>query len=206
MNFRFYLREYFRYSKSEKAAIRVLSIILLVSCIYPCFMHNAKGDCCVNSFCDTVNIVRNKYDTIPAFKMPEKKYIDILEINSADTNKLKKLRGIGSYYATKIVRYRSRLGGFYSVDQLQDIKMRAGIFEKVKPHIIVDKSLVKKFDIDTISFKNLLRHPYFDYEHVKAIFKIKYDYRGITPEYLLYAKLIDTAMYFKIKPYCVEKK
>ena len=42
-------------------------------------------------------------------------------LNDADTNRLKKVPGIGSHFARKIVQYRDRLGGFYSVNQLLEI-------------------------------------------------------------------------------------
>ena len=44
-----------------------------------------------------------------------------IEINGADTTLLMKIPGIGSYYASRIVRYRERLGGFASAQQLEEI-------------------------------------------------------------------------------------
>ncbi len=54
-----------------------------------------------------------------------KPYIKLkkLDLNSADSTELLQLRGIGPYYAGKIVRYRARLGGvFTSVEQLLEIE------------------------------------------------------------------------------------
>ncbi len=54
-----------------------------------------------------------------------KPYIKLkkLDLNSADSTALLQLRGIGPYYAGKIVRYRARLGGaFTSVEQLLEIE------------------------------------------------------------------------------------
>ena len=45
----------------------------------------------------------------------------VLELNSADTIELQYIRGIGSYYAKQIVRYRQQLGGYYKVEQLREI-------------------------------------------------------------------------------------
>lgn len=45
-----------------------------------------------------------------------------ISVNTADTNLLKKVPGIGSYYARQIIRYRTRLGGFYSTQQLLEIE------------------------------------------------------------------------------------
>ena len=43
-------------------------------------------------------------------------------LNTADTTQLKKVPGIGSYYASEIIRHGQRLGGFVSVDQLDEIE------------------------------------------------------------------------------------
>ena len=45
----------------------------------------------------------------------------MLDLNRADTAELKKIPGIGSGIARLIVNYRQRLGGFYQIEQLQEI-------------------------------------------------------------------------------------
>lgn len=90
-----------------------------------------------------------------------------IDLTLADTTELKKIPGIGSYYANKIVKYRDRLGGFVSTMQLEEI-------EGLPPNItrwftLSDKSSVKKIRINHASFKELIRHPYIDYEQTKDI-------------------------------------
>ncbi|MDO5322228.1 MAG: helix-hairpin-helix domain-containing protein [Bacteroidia bacterium] len=50
-------------------------------------------------------------------------YIDIplLDINSADSAAFDALPGIGPYFASQMVSYREKVGGYTSVDQLMDI-------------------------------------------------------------------------------------
>ena len=55
-------------------------------------------------------------------KVPQRKIIKV-ELNTADSAMLDAVRGIGPYYAKKILRYRELLGGYYSVEQLKEIKM-----------------------------------------------------------------------------------
>ena len=52
-----------------------------------------------------------------------KPYIDIpkLDINKADSAAFDELPGIGPYFASKMVEYRSRLGGYSYKEQLMDI-------------------------------------------------------------------------------------
>ena len=60
-----------------------------------------------------------KKEYVKAFKYPEGTLVDV---NSADTAELKKIPGIGSGIAGGIVRYRERLGGFYALIQLEEVK------------------------------------------------------------------------------------
>ena len=85
----------------------------------------------------------------------------LIEINRADTSQLKKLRGIGSYYAQKIVQYRERLGGFVLIEQLLEIE---GIDEErlllFGAQVEIDDGRVRKIDIRTADQNTLGKHPY----------------------------------------------
>lgn len=90
-----------------------------------------------------------------------------VDINSADTTLLKKIPGIGSYYARKIVNYRERLGGFISVTQIGEIEgLPAGAS---RWFTVEERTNVKKLRINHAGFKELVRHPYLSYEQTKAI-------------------------------------
>lgn len=90
-----------------------------------------------------------------------------IDANEADTTELKRIPGIGSYYARKIVSYRERLGGFVSASQIEEIEgLPAGAsrwFEvESSPHI-------EKIRINHATFKQIVHHPYMSYEQTKAI-------------------------------------
>lgn len=91
-----------------------------------------------------------------------------ISLNMADTTLLKKIPGIGSYNARKIVKYRESMGGFVSVRQIEEIEgLPAGLsrwFENDS-----HETKVRKLRINKASFKELVRHPYLDYEQTKAI-------------------------------------
>ena len=44
-----------------------------------------------------------------------------VDLNAADTSGYKLLRGIGSIYAARIIKYRTMLGGFVEINQLQEV-------------------------------------------------------------------------------------
>ena len=97
-----------------------------------------------------------------------------IELNSADSADLVLCRGIGPSFARRIITYRELLGGFYDKKQLLDIygmdSARYGGFES---QMSADPTLVMKMDINTVEFKEMLRHPYFEFYIVKAIFDYK---------------------------------
>lgn len=83
-----------------------------------------------------------------------------IEINSADSVRLLSIRGIGPYWAKRILRYRTQWGGFYDISQLQSMKgFPDSLFQKIKTQVIVDTNLIQKIAINTISDENLLKHP-----------------------------------------------
>lgn len=100
----------------------------------------------------------------------EVKNIPVLDINQADSTALVALPQIGEVMASRIQRYRSRLGGFVCMEQLYEIKgMDTTRFEAIKPYILLETNEITKININQDEFKALLRHPYLAYEQVKAI-------------------------------------
>ncbi|MCR5710008.1 MAG: helix-hairpin-helix domain-containing protein [Bacteroidales bacterium] len=84
-----------------------------------------------------------------------------LELNSADSAALVTLKGIGPYYARKIIAYRERLGGFVDEDQLMEIEgIDSERFEGLAPQVTVDSTAVRRLDIWHAGDSVLARHPY----------------------------------------------
>lgn len=98
----------------------------------------------------------------------------VVELNSADTVVLKKVPGIGSTFARRIVKYRELLGGFCSVDQLAEVYgIDADRFTALQPWFIADTILIRKLSVNHATFADLLRHPYLNKEQVKAIDRLR---------------------------------
>lgn len=90
-----------------------------------------------------------------------------LPINEADTTELKRIPGIGSYYARKIVNYREKLGGFVSVSQIDEIEgLPAGASRWFE---MATEPRPKQIRVNHATFKQLVRHPYLSYEQTKVI-------------------------------------
>lgn len=94
----------------------------------------------------------------------------VVELNSADTTTLKRLRGIGSVYARRIVRYRASLGGFYSVEQLKEVYgLPEETFQRILPFITIDTARLRLIRINEVDAETLARHPYLNKRKASAI-------------------------------------
>lgn len=94
-------------------------------------------------------------------------------LNSTDTAEWKKIPGIGSSYAERIVKYRNLLGGFASTKQLLEVYgIDNEMFSRISPYIEPDNNL-RKIQINKSEFKELLSHPYLNYKQVQAITNLR---------------------------------
>ena len=98
----------------------------------------------------------------------------VIELNQADTLTLKKIPGIGSTFARRIVSYRELLGGFYTVEQLAEVY---GIDEErynaLHTWFKVDTTCIQPLRVNQLSFKELLRHPYLNTSQVRQIERLR---------------------------------
>lgn len=126
-----------------------------------------------------------------------------IELNSADTNQLKSLPGIGSVFSNRIIKYRNLLGGYVRIDQLKEVY---GISDEtytfIQHNFYIDSSSVQKMKLNKAEYNELLRHPYLQSKHVKAIIqyrKLIGDFKS--PNQLVINHLLTKSELEKIKPY-----
>jgi DNA uptake protein ComE-like DNA-binding protein len=99
----------------------------------------------------------------------QKEQIVSLEINSADSADLLKLR-IPGYLISKILVYREQLGGYSNSFQLLEIyHFPEYIFERIHSTLQVNTSLIQPLGINTKSEEELALHPYLSFKEAKAI-------------------------------------
>jgi len=98
----------------------------------------------------------------------------IIELNSADTTILKKVPGIGSSFASRIVKYRNLLGGFYTISQLGEVYgIDEDKYNSLAPWFRVDISSIKLLPVNSLSQDSLRRHPYINNQQAKAIYQLR---------------------------------
>lgn len=188
------LINHYRFTRSEQRSIFILLFILM--------FINLLGQI-------TGRAEKNVVETIQAEKTSGYKKENIriqdqkVELNSADSSLLLDLYGIGPVFAGRIVKYRKLLGGFHSREQLLEVygmdSLRYGGFED---RIYLDVSLLIRININTSSFRDLLRHPYLDYETVKKIVHYR-DRNGplSDPALLWQDSVIPAGIKWKLLPY-----
>ena len=97
------------------------------------------------------------------FKYPEGTLVDV---NTADTTELKKIPGIGGGIARRIVAYRNRLGGFYTLEQLDEVEfVTADLLKWFK----LEGDSVRKLPINRVGLDKLRAHPYINFYQAKVI-------------------------------------
>jgi len=106
-------------------------------------------------------------DSAPRFTP---KPVLVIDLNRADTFDLQQLRGIGPGFARRIVNYRERLGGYHEpVQVLEVFGMDTSRYAMIKNNLTVKGDSVRRMDINTVTFKELLHHPYFPFPITKTI-------------------------------------
>jgi competence ComEA-like helix-hairpin-helix protein len=127
----------------------------------------------------------------------------LVDINTADTSAFVALPGIGGKLALRIVNFRDKLGGFYSVDQIAEIyALTDSSFKKIKPFLKLENTLIKKFNINTASKDEMKSHPYIKWNLANAIVEYRNQHGNFSSmEDLKNISLITPEVFDKIKFY-----
>jgi DNA uptake protein ComE-like DNA-binding protein len=98
-----------------------------------------------------------------------------LDINKATAADFKTINGIGLAFSERIIQYRSKLQGFTFENQLYEVwGLDKIVADKVLSIFkIIDKPIIKKVNVNTATFKELIKNPYIDYELCKKIFNYR---------------------------------
>ncbi len=87
--------------------------------------------------------------------------IETVDLNSADTLALIELPGIGSKLANRIIRFRDKLGGFYSIDQVRETYgLPDSTFQRIMPYLFLGSKPLVRININTADAARLQEHPY----------------------------------------------
>ncbi len=126
-----------------------------------------------------------------------------LELNTADSVDLMGLPGIGRVFASRIVRFRDRLGGFYSAAQLLEVYgMDSLRYQGLSDQVFVDTAILERINVNTATENELRSHLYIDYKTASLIVRYR-DQHGdySSPEDLRRIFGISDEQWAKLLPY-----
>ncbi|MCW5909524.1 MAG: helix-hairpin-helix domain-containing protein [Cyclobacteriaceae bacterium] len=126
------------------------------------------------------------------------------DINTADSTQLKKVYGIGEKLSARIISYRSKLGGFVSMQQLQEVYgLDSAVIHRLERNYYVDPAFQpRKIILNQASEKELSSHPYIKYPLAKAIATYRFQHGNFNAlEEVKEIAVADEAFYTKILPY-----
>ena len=139
------------------------------------------------------------------FQQNQKLSAELIDINQADSSALEKLPGIGPKLSQRIISYREKLGGFYSIEQLHEVwGLQDSILEKISNKIEIQSKGLRKININLADFNQLKSHPYIGYKTASAILNYRNQHGMFQNiEEIQKIVLIDEKIYSKIVHYLV---
>lgn len=126
-----------------------------------------------------------------------------IDVNTADTSAFISLPGIGSKLAARIVNFREKLGGFYSVDQVgETYGLPDSTFQKIKQWLKLENNSVKKININTATVDELKAHPYIKFGLANPIVAYRNEHGAFSKtEDIKKVMAVTEDIFIKIAPY-----
>jgi len=151
---------------------------------------------------DTVPIQNSAQKTISKRSIVQGQHR--MDINEVDSAWLKRIYGIGPVLSKRIIKYREILGGFHSLEQLEEVY---GLTEEVIDRL-KDKLLVKpnptlvRIDLNKADATLISLHPYFTFNQARAIIAYR-DQHGWFRDLseIKNIHLIHDSTYLRVYPY-----
>ncbi|MFN8322422.1 MAG: helix-hairpin-helix domain-containing protein [Chitinophagales bacterium] len=144
---------------------------------------------------------RKEYPPIVREIRPKEKFV--VDINTADSSLFERQRGIGPSLASRIIKYRTRLGGFTSPEQIKEVwNFPDSTYQNLKDRFIVSSLALTKVNINTADFKTLGTHPYINFAGAKVIDAYRKQHLGFkSVEEVKRLGVIPDSIYLKLEPY-----
>ena len=223
--------EYLTYNRSEQRGIFVLMLLLMGLILLYAFIPDdplpfakedpEKFDAEVRAFltawkaaADSDSLARiDKYRpegssmNFAGAQGPEssgwKKNLVMVELNAADSFDLQQLKGIGPGFARRIIGYRERLQGYFNKEQLLEVYgMDSSRYRAIAGQVTVNRDSIRPMNLNTVTFKEMIRHPYFPFHVTKSIMLYRQKYKAFkTLEELRKVEVINDSLYRRLVVY-----
>ena len=210
----YFIKSYFYFSPNEVKGIRVFTILIIVTIIIPrivaYYFPNNESDLRIISLSDKYlndhpfkeKNFKSNHVRIDSPSIKHKPNYPV-ELNVADSITIVSLYRIGPSLTHRIIKYRDKLGGFISLDQLTEIwGFDEDILYDLNGKIKVDPKKAKLFNLNEVKLEALRTHPYFKYKLSNAIINYRLahgDFQQLSD--LRKIELINDSIYQQITKY-----
>ena len=136
------------------------------------YRNRGKGIFSMNELRDCYAVSEEMADSLQHFVILSVRdpHEGLVEINSADSATLRKVRGIGAKTVIAVMQYRKFLGGFYKKEQIAELKcVTAENFARISEQIYCDSCKISKIDINFAAASEMEYHPYMTRRAIKLI-------------------------------------
>jgi DNA uptake protein ComE-like DNA-binding protein len=126
-----------------------------------------------------------------------------VDINLADSMAFERLPGIGPKLAARIIHFRNKLGGFYSIDQVAETyALPDSTFQHIKPFLKMESPGIKQIDINIADSRQLHNHPYINWNLANAIIQYRQQHGKFKETVdLLQIEIISPEIFKRLSPY-----
>ena len=110
------------------------------------------------------------YTNVNEYAPLKKEAKPLVDINTADTTAFIALPFIAGKLANRIITFRDKLGGFYSINQVgETFGLRDSVFQIIKSRLVITNATVKQININKATADEMKTHPYIRYAIANAI-------------------------------------
>ena len=136
------------------------------------YREQGDGIHSMNELRDCYAVSEEMADSLEHFVVltPRDPHQGLVEINSADSARLRSVRGIGEKTVVAVLEYRKLLGGFVRKEQIAELKcVTSENFDKISKQIYCDSCNISKIDINFAPASQFEHHPYMSRRAIKLI-------------------------------------
>jgi len=125
------------------------------------------------------------------------------DINTATSEELQKVRGIGPFFADRIIEYRTQLGGFLSLDQLSETPgFRDSTYLKLRDKLKFVPREPRLIRINQVDQNTLAAHPYITQKQAEIVILNRRNHGNYSSkEDLLETIVLDEETVNRLMPY-----
>ena len=140
------------------------------------YREQGDGIHSMNELRDCFAVSKEMADSLEHFVVltPRDPHQGLVEINSADSARLRTVRGIGEKTVVAVLEYRKLLGGFVRKEQIAELKcVTSENFDKISKQIYCDSCNISKIDINFAPASQFEHHPYMSRRAIKLIIETR---------------------------------